>query len=208
MAASDPAFPAELFDRQDESSDELFYVSPRMVTHIDDATIHALTQFYRDTLFVGADVLDLMSSWVSHLPGELELGRVAGLGMNAQELAANDRLSEWTVHDLNREPELPYADASLDAVLNAVSIQYLVDPVAVFTSILRVLRPGGVSIVAMSHRCFPTKAIRAFHLMPGLQRMEFIGRCHELAGFGDLQQIDRSPAGADPLWIVVAKKAV
>jgi SAM-dependent methyltransferase len=207
MTASDPAFPAELFDRQDESSDELFYVLPRMVTHIDDATIHALTQFYRDTLPVGGDVLDLMSSWVSHLPGELGLRRVAGLGMNAQELAANDRLSDWRVHDLNREPELPYAEASLDAVLNAVSIQYLVDPVAVFTSIFRVLRPGGLSIVAMSHRCFPTKAIRAFHFMPGLQRMEFIGRCHELAAFDDVEQIDRSPAGADPLWLVVGKKA-
>ena len=158
MTASDPAFPAEFFDRQDESSDELFYGSPRMVTHIDDATIHALTHFYADQLSLGGDVLDLMSSWVSHLPGELALGRVAGLGMNAQELAANRRLNDWTVHDLNREPELPYPDSSFDAVLNAVSIQYLINPVAVFTSILRVLRPGGASIVAMSHRCFPTKA--------------------------------------------------
>ena len=206
MTASDPAFPSDLFDRQDESADELFYLSPRMVTHIDDVTIRALTQFYRDQLPVGADVLDLMSSWVSHLPGELELGRVAGLGMNAQELAANSRLSDWTVHDLNREPELPYPDTSFDAVLNAVSVQYLVKPVAVFASILRVLRPGGTAIVAMSHRCFPTKAIRAFHVMPGLQRMEFVGRCCELAGFAEVQQIDRSPAGADPLWIVIAQK--
>ena len=193
MSASDPAFSSDLFDRQDESSDELFYLCPRMVTHIDDVTIRALTQFYRSQLPVGADVLDLMSSWVSHLPGELELGRVAGLGMNAQELAANSRLSDWTVHDLNREPELPYPDASFSAVLNAVSIQYLVNPVAVFTSIRRVLRPRGVSIVAMSQRCFPTKAIRAFHLSSGPQRMEFIARCGELAGFDEVQQIDRSP---------------
>jgi SAM-dependent methyltransferase len=206
MHAGEPAFPAEYFDRQDESSDERFYASPRMVTHIDDATIQALTHFYADQLAAGGDVLDLMSSWVSHLPGKLQLGRVAGLGMNPQELAANPRLSDWTVHDLNLEPELPYPDASFDAVLNAVSIQYLVSPIAVFTSIRRVLRPGGVSIVAMSHRCFPSKAIRAFHFMPGLQRMEFIGRCHEFAGFEDVQQIDRSPAAADPLWLVVGKK--
>ena len=207
MTAIDPAFPAELFDRQDESSDELFYRSPRMVTHIDDATIRALTQFYQDRLPPGADILDLMSSWVWHLPGDLELGRVAGLGMNAEELAANSRLGDWTVHDLNRVPELPYPDASFSAVVNAVSIQYLVDPVAVIKSIHRVLRPGGVSIVAMSHRCFPTKAIRIFHHLSGPERMEFIERCHALAGFDEVQQIDQSPIGADPLWIVAASKA-
>jgi len=206
MDDSGHKFSAELFDRQDESSDDLFYAFPRMVTHIDDATIQALTQLYREELQAGRDVLDLMSSWISHLPAEMEFPRAAGLGMNAEELAANERLSEWTVHDLNREPELPYPDASFDAVLNAVSIQYLLKPVHVFESILRVLRPGGVSIVAMSHRCFPTKAIRAFHMMPGLERMEFVGHCCELAGFDEVRQIDRSPEGADPLWVVVAKK--
>jgi SAM-dependent methyltransferase len=207
VTTSDRAFPAELFDRQDESSDELFYRSPRMVTHIDDATIDALRQFYLEQLSADVDVLDLMSSCVSHLPGELQLGRVAGLGMNAEELAANSRLSDWRVHDLNREPELPYPDACFDAVLNAVSIQYLIDPVTVFTSIQRVLRPGGISIVAMSHRCFPTKAIRAFHNSSGSQRMAFVGRCGELAGFDEVRQFDRSPLGADPLWLVVATKA-
>lgn len=207
MTLRDPSLPAELFDRQDDSSDDLFYRSARMVTHIDDATIYALTQFYRDQLSIGTHVLDLMCSFVSHLPDELELGRVAGLGMNAEELAANRRLDDWVVHDLNREPALPYADASFDAVLNAVSVQYLVDPVAVFTSIHRVLRPRGVSIVAMSHRCFPTKAIRAFHYSSGPQRVEFVGRISALAGFDDVQHIDRSPEGADPLWIVIARKA-
>jgi SAM-dependent methyltransferase len=207
MTSTDSEFPTELFQRQDGSSDDLFYAFPRMVTHIDDATIKALTEFYCEQLPVDGDVLDLMSSWVSHLPEGLKLGRVAGLGMNAQELAANGRLTETTVHDLNKETELPYADKCFDAVLNAVSVQYLVNPVAVFTSIYRVLRPGGVSIVAMSHRCFPTKAIRAFHVMPGIQRMEFIGRVHELAGFEEVRQIDRSPAGTDPLWIVVARKS-
>ncbi len=207
MSDTGHEFPAELFQRQDESSDDLFYAFPRMVTHIDDATIQALTQLYREELLEGHDVLDLMSSWVSHLPAEMEFGRVAGLGMNAEELAANERLSEWTVHDLNHEPDLPYPDESFDAVLNAVSIQYLLKPVRVFESILRALRPGGVSIVAMSHRCFPTKAIRAFHTMPGLERMEFVGLCCERAGFEEVRQIDRSPEGADPLWVVVAKKS-
>ena len=65
-----------------------FYRQARLVTHIDDATIAALTDFYAEFLPPGSRVLDLMSSWVSHLPEE-EYGRVAGLGMNAEELAAN-----------------------------------------------------------------------------------------------------------------------
>ena len=102
MTDANSAFPTQLFDRQDESTDDRFYALPRMVTHIDADTVHALTQFYRERIPADCDVLDLMSSWVSHLPAEVALGRVAGLGMNAQELVANERLTEWRVHDLNR----------------------------------------------------------------------------------------------------------
>jgi len=154
-----------------------------------------------------ADVLDLMSSWVSHLPepDRLPLGRVVGLGMNAAELAANPRLTSFDVHDLNREPRLPYADASFDAVLCAVSIQYLVRPVEVFAEVARVLRPGGRVAIATSHRCFPTKAIRAFHLLAPPERLAAIARYLELAGgFEAAALVDRSPPGADPLWIVTA----
>ena len=199
--------PPELFARCDESSDSLFYSVARIVTHIDDATIECLRRFYAETLPRDADVLDLMSSWVSHLPEEERYGRVAGLGMNAEELATNPRLTDWVVHDLNRQPELPYEDGSFDAVVNAVSIQYLVRPIDVFRSIARVLRPGGQSVVAMSHRCFPTKAIRAFHVLPGHERLELAARYHQLAGgFANIQKLNRSPSGVDPLWIVTAQR--
>ena len=174
--------PVAFFEREDESDDAGFYLGPRLVTHIDVATIASLTEFYREMLPQGADLLDLMSSWVSHLPPGAEYGRVAGLGMNAQELAANPQLGEWTVHDLNRDPELPYEDESQDAVLNAVSVQYLTRPVEVFESIRRVLRPGGLSIVAMSHHCFPTKAIQVFHQLSGADRLKLVSHYHALAG--------------------------
>ena len=61
-------FPTRFFERQDESPDALFYEQPRFVTHIDDSTIAALTAFYREFLPPQSRVLDLMSSWVSHLP--------------------------------------------------------------------------------------------------------------------------------------------
>jgi SAM-dependent methyltransferase len=212
MTSSSNAPPAPLpgtfFERADEASDAGFYGVARLVTHIDAATIASLTEFYREVLPANADLLDLMSSWVSHLPQDVAYGRVSGLGMNAQELAANPQLTEWTVHDLNHDPELPYDDGCLDAVVNAVSIQYLTRPVEVFRSIRRVLRPGGWSIVAMSHRCFPTKAVRVFHHLSGTERQQLVGHYHELAGgFEDIQQLDRSPTGADPLWLVTARRA-
>jgi len=191
----------------DEAPDAEFYELPRLVTHIDPATIEALTGVYRDEIPSGSDVLDLMSSWVSHLPDELALGRVAGLGMNAEELAANPRLGELVVHDLNAEPELPWPDASFDAVLNAVSIQYLIRPVEVFASIRRVLRPGGIALVAMSHRLFPTKAIAAFHTPAPPERLRLVSRYFELAGgYDKAWTLTRLPEGADPLWVVAARK--
>lgn len=200
-------FPTGFFDRQDESDDARFYAQPRLVVHIDAETILGLTQAYRELLPSHGDVLDLMSSWVSHLPEEVAFGRVAGLGMNATELARNTRLSDHVVQDLNRVPELPYADASFDAVVNAVSIQYLTRPVEVFRSVARVLRPGGLHVVATSHRCFPSKAVRAWHVLPPRERSGVLQRYFADAGGYDEPELwDRSPAGADPLWLVWARR--
>ena len=118
----------------------------------------------RERLAPGADVLDLMSSWVSHLPAleDAPVGHVLGHGMNAEELAANPRLDRWWVQDLNRDPVLPLPDASRDAVLACVGVQYLQRPVEAFAEVARVLRPGGRVIVSYSNRCFPTKAVAAW----------------------------------------------
>jgi len=216
------ALPREWFERIDPSPDPLFYAVPRLVNHIEDATIAALTDYYREVLPPGGAILDLMSSWVSHLPADVGFGRVAGLGMNREELAANPRLTEFCVRDLNTYPALPYEAESFDAVLCAVSIQYLTQPVTVFADVRRVLRRGGISIVAMSHRCFPTKAVRAFHVLPREGRLELVATYHGLAGgFDTPEYLDRSPqgspsepkasedheVGADPLWIVTARRS-
>ncbi len=202
---SDASFPPDFFARLDETSDDLFYGEPRLVTHIDDATIAALTEAYRELLPAGGAVLDLMSSWVSHLPADRSYQRVAGLGMNEAELRANPRLDEFVVHDLNRAPELPWPDESFDAVVNAVSIQYLVRPVEVFASMRRVLRPGGIAIVATSHRLFPSKAIQAWRVLAPNDRLRAIARYFELAGgYRPAVLLDRSPDRADPLWLVYA----
>lgn len=111
MTQKNPLRP-EHFRREDESDDAGFYIEPRLVTHIDDAAIAALTAFYRELIQPGAHVLDLMSSWVSHLPDDLELAGVTGLGMNAHELERNPRLTKRVVHNLNLEPVLPFEDGA------------------------------------------------------------------------------------------------
>ena len=119
--------PSHWFARADDSPDEVFYAQPRLVAHIDDATMEALTAFYTEFLPADGRVLDLMSSWISHLPPDLPLARVAGLGMNAHELERNERLSDWCVHNLNTTPALPYEADSFDRVLIAVSVSH--DPI-------------------------------------------------------------------------------
>lgn len=198
-----PDLPDGFFARQDESDDAEFYRQPRFVTHIDDVTIAALTQYYRETLTPDCRVLDLMSSWISHLPEEVRYRSVTGHGMNAEELAANPRLDDYRVQDLNRRPRLPFADAGFDAVLIAVSVQYLTRPFEVFGEIARVLAPGGHCIVAMSHRLFPSKAVYAFHVLSGAERCRVVAAYLDDSGaFDPIRAIDRSPASGDPLWIV------
>jgi len=199
---------AEYFQRYDESVDERFYEIPRLVTHIDDAAIAAVTQLYRDYFPPGGAILDLMSSWVSHLPPDLQYRRVVGLGMNQVELDGNPRLHERIVQNLNRVPELPFADGEFDGAGICVSVQYLTRPVAVFRELGRVLRLGAPLVVTFSNRCFPTKAVAIWQALDDRGHTELVRRYFEQAGnWQDIEALDRSPRGrhGDPLYAVVGR---
>ncbi len=197
----------EHFQRHDETDDSLFYREPRLVTHIDDAAIAALSKFYGQMIPPTSKVLDLMTSWVSHLPASLELSAVAGLGMNLVELEQNLVLTERVVQDLNKQPQLPWPDHTFDAAIVTVSVQYLTDPPAVFAEVGRVLKPGAPFAVAYSNRCFPTKAVAVWQSLNSRDHAELIGLYFRLSGcFGPPQAYDISPGpGSDPMFVVVAK---
>ena len=142
----------------DSSDDALFYAEPRFVQHLDAAFRQRLTQLYRQRIPAGAVVLDLMSSWVSHLPDDGVYASVIGHGLNARELDANPRLDRRWVQNLNRDQHLPLESGSVDATLIVAGWQYLQYPEAVAAELLRVTRPGGQLIVAFSNRMFFTKA--------------------------------------------------
>ncbi len=160
------------FARIDDGEDEQFYVMPRLVDHIDAMARAQVTDIYTRFLQPGMKVLDLMSSWHSHLPADVEDLKVLGLGMNEEELDRNEQLSARLVHDLNTRPELPFTKSEFDLALCTVSVEYLIEPFDVFREVARVLRPGGHFVVTFSDRWFPPKAIR---LWPELHAFERIG---------------------------------
>ncbi len=162
------------FLRSDPTEDSRFYHSPRMVQHIDDTAGQLIRSLYGD-LLVGRDrILDLMASWHSHLPDGLSSRRVEGLGMNPDELGANPRLDAFTVHDLNKDPRLPYGNGLFDAVICSLSIEYLIRPMDVVAEVRRVLRPGGLFALTFSDRWFPTKAIGLWSDLHPFERMGFV----------------------------------
>jgi SAM-dependent methyltransferase len=182
------SFPAGFFDRADASDDGDFYRPQRLVTHIDDQAIATVGALYAE-LAIGADnrpVLDLMSSWVSHFqqpPVALTV-----LGMNQYELDANSAATHRVVHDLNREPTLPFATASFAAAVCCVSVDYLAKPFEVFDEVARVLQPGSPFVATFSNRCFPTKVIR------GWLSLSDEGRCELVATYFRDAQRDGVPA--------------
>ncbi|MCS7012417.1 MAG: methyltransferase domain-containing protein [Chloroherpetonaceae bacterium] len=199
--------PKAAFLRQDNSPDEIFYSIPRFVTHIDDGAIAAVTQLYREYFPPDSAILDLMSSWVSHLPEEISYRRVVGLGMNREELAANPRLTEFVVHNLNTNPKLPFGDEEFDAAGICVSIDYLIDPIAVLRDLGRVMKPNAPVVITFSNRCFPTKAILIWLYTDDLQHLHLVKRFLEEAGnWYQIECLDRSPAQGDPLYAVVARR--
>jgi len=179
--------PRGAFTKIDHDDDERFYEPPRLVYHIDDGAVAALTDCYRQVLPAGAVLLDLMSSWVSHLPAEILYGEVIGHGMNAAELAANPRLDRWFVQNLNRDPHLPLAEASIDAAMICVSIQYLQQPVAVLRDIARMLRPGGPLVISFSNRCFPTKAVAVWRSLDDSGHARLVELYLRHAGFAAIE---------------------
>ncbi len=201
--------PQEAFRRYDETPDDDFYQIPRLVTHIDDAAVQAVNQLYRELFPPGIRVLDLMSSWVSHLPAEVEYAGIVGLGMNAQELAANPRLDGWLVQNLNENPVLPFPDGAFDACGICVSVQYLTDPVTVLREAGRVLTPGSPIIITFSNRCFPTKAVAVWQMLSDKDHLDLVAGYLTAAGnWTDISSLDRSPkpGKSDPLFAVIARR--
>jgi SAM-dependent methyltransferase len=197
MSNIDPrlqGFPSGFFDRSDPTNDGEFYRPQRLVTHIDDHAIAAVGALYDELNLAdeaASPVLDLMSSWISHFPQPPQSLTI--LGMNQNELEANQMADARVVHDLNRDPVLPFGTDSFGAAVCCVSVDYLVNPFAVFDEVARVLRPGSMFVCTFSNRCFPTKAIR------GWLSTDDDAHCQLVATYFRGALRDDRPAFAEPI---------
>jgi len=192
--------------RLDDRPDTAFYAEPRFVTHADEGFHERLTRLYDAELSSGDRVFDAMGSWVSHLP-DRRFARVVGHGLNAAELERNERLDDWFVQDLNADGGLPLDDGAFDAVLCALSVQYLQYPAAVFREFARVLAPDGVLVVSFTNRLFPTKAVRAWRTASMDGRAALVESYVDAVGGFGLTRVVRDRPATDPFYAVVARRA-
>ena len=212
MTTHDPAsaYPEDFFQRADSSDDRLFYTQPRLLVHIDDHAITTIGDFFQRHLPQNAKILDLMSSWRSHLPDGFPTEKVVGLGMNEVEMRENPQLDEWVVHDLNSDPQLPFESDTFDAVMVTVSIQYMTHPVEVFSEVRRILKDDGAFYVIYSNRMFPTKAVAIWHNLNDSERAQLIASYFAKSeGWSQPTALDASPKlgfRTDPVFIVSANK--
>ncbi|MGD1910318.1 MAG: methyltransferase domain-containing protein [Rivularia sp. (in: cyanobacteria)] len=202
----------------DDTNDNLFYELPRFVTHVDDGFIQQLTDLYRQRLQPNTRIFDMMSSWVSHLPKEMEFSYVEGHGLNSEELARNPRFNHYFIQNLNENPKLPQKDQEFDAVLNCVSVQYLQYPEAIFTEIHRIHKPGGVAIFSFSNRMFFQKAIQIWRENSEAGRVKLVkGYFQSVSGFTPPEVVVNQSSvpnfllwlgagGGDPFYAVIAHR--
>ena len=180
-----PPFRPDDFTRSDPTKDTNFYSFPKLVYHIDEPAVSALTQYYRRNIVPNSTILDICSSWVSHYPLEFPttMKGIYGTGISAVELQLNDQLTGgYVARDLNENPTLPYDDNFFDYVTLVVSVDYLIEPMKVLKEASRVLKPGGTIILSQSNRYFPTKAIKMWLDMNDRQHLELINGYIQYAG--------------------------
>lgn len=219
----------ENYDRLDPSNDEIFYSTPRFVEHIDDSAVTYLTKSY-ETIFDRLskklyplekdkylDILDICASHSSHLPfkytGDNTNSIVSALGMNRQELNKNSQVNKDRVmQNLNTDIVLPFASDSYDVVLIQLSIDYLIEPVAVIREIARVLRKGGYFIVSFSNRVFINKAIGMWTGKSDLDHLDVVTQYVKQSRSGlkviDIMAKDTTTGNTklDPVYIVISEK--
>ena len=209
--AENPFLP-EFFRREDESNDSLFYREPRLLVHIDDQAIDAIGEFFSEVLPHDGLILDLMSSWRTHLPDDFVKEQLVGLGLNAVELAENPQLDHRIVQDINILPELPFRDSCIHTVVVTVSVQYMVHPVELFSEVNRVLEDRGSFHIIYSNRMFGTKAVAIWKALDDFQRGQLLTSYFAAStGWEQPKMLDISPkleTPSDPVFVVSARKLV
>ncbi len=175
--------------KQDNSDDSLFYATPRFVYHLDKGFRSRLTKLYREKIDKNSVILDLMSSWVSHLPKEITYTKVIGHGLNQEELSQNERLDTFWLQDLNMNQQLPIEDDFVDVCLLVAAWQYLQYPEKIAMELRRVIKPNGQLIVSFSNRAFWNKSPRIWVDGSDMDRIKYIEKILKITGWSSVDFI-------------------
>ena len=160
--------------KSDICDDEIFYQQPRFVHHLSDSFRTRLTSLYSEYLLNHHIILDLMSSWVSHLPSNISYKKVIGHGMNEAELSSNERLDRFFVQNLNKKQNMPIEDSSIDVGLIVAGWQYLQYPEKVSLELSRVIKSDSLLIISFTNRAFWTKAPNIWTYSSEEKRIEYV----------------------------------
>jgi len=160
--------------KEDTTDDSLFYAQPRFVHHLDEAFRSRLSSLYRQEISNDSIVVDLMSSWTSHLPNGINYKRVIGHGLNQSELQRNSILNSFWVQNFNLNQKLPLESSSVDICLMVAAWQYLQYPEKIASEIKRIVRPDGKLIISFSNRAFWSKAPNIWLNASDAERIKYI----------------------------------
>ncbi len=161
-------------EKIDIADDQIFYQQPRYVHHLSDSFRIRLTKLYSEYLLNHHVILDLMSSWVSHLPDDVKYKKVIGHGMNEAELSSNQRLDKFWVQNLNKTQNMPIEDSSIDVGLIVAGWQYLQFPEKVSLELSRVIKSDSLLIISFTNRAFWTKAPNIWTYSSEEKRIEYV----------------------------------
>ena len=160
----------------DVADDQIFYQHPRYVHHLSDSFRTRLKNLYSNYLLNHYVILDLMSSWVSHLPQGITYKKVIGHGMNEAELSSNQRLDSYWIQNLNQNQNIPIESSSIDAGLVVAGWQYLQYPERVALELSRIIKTDSLLIISFTNRAFWTKAPNIWTHSSEDGRIEYVSR--------------------------------
>ena len=161
-------------EKMDIADDKIFYQHPRFVHHLSDSFRTRLTNLYSEYLLNHHVVLDLMSSWVSHLPTNIRYKRVIGHGMNEAELISNKRLDSFWVQNFNNNQKLPLEDSTIDVGLIVAGWQYLQYPEKISLELSRIIKTDSLLIISFTNRAFWSKSPNIWTYSSEEKRIEYV----------------------------------
>jgi len=199
----------------DIADDEIFYQRPKYVHHLSDSFRNRLTNLYSEYLLSHHVILDLMSSWVSHLPSDIRYKKVIGHGLNEAELSSNNRLDRFWIQNLNKTQNMPIEDSSVDVGLVVAGWQYLQYPEKVSLELSRIIKSESLLIISFTNRAFWTKAPNIWTYSSEEKRVEYVNSVLAANGWRiekifnektkDKKLFGFYSADSDPFFSVIAR---